>query len=118
MTLKSLVTPSLFSKKVKALPMILGSRKNFFPSARIGPITSSKGKSGLKKRLGEVSELWKVTEKNYGRKQKNFDFFSEKLTFSAKIGFFSCQNCLKTSYSKQNRPEKAIAKEFGALRGH
>ena len=52
--------------------MILGSKNFFFPSARIGPKTSSKGKLGLKKRLKQVSELYKASEKSYRRK----NFFS------------------------------------------
>ena len=56
--------------------MILGSKNFFFPSARIGPKTSSQGKLGPKKRFRQVSELQEVSEKSYGRKTKKtfFDF--------------------------------------------
>ena len=54
--------------------MILGSKNFFFPSARIGPKTSSKGKLGLKKRLKQVSELYEASEKSYRRKNFFFDF--------------------------------------------
>ena len=54
--------------------MISGSKKNFFPSAWIGLKTTSQGKSGPKKRLKEVSELYNVSEKSYERK-KIFSIF-------------------------------------------
>ena len=41
--------------------MISGSKKNFFPSAWIDLKTTSKGKSGPKKRFKEVSELYNVS---------------------------------------------------------
>ena len=54
--------------------MISGSKKNFFPSAWIDLKTTSKGKSGPKKRFKEVSELYNVSEKSYSQKSKNAFF--------------------------------------------
>ena len=52
--------------------MISGSKKNFFPSAWIGPKTTSEGKLSPKKRFRQVSELLEVSEKSYGRKTRIF----------------------------------------------
>ena len=61
---------------MKELGTFSGSKKNFFPSAWIGPKTSSKGELGLKKRFRWVSDLQEVTEKSYGLKKK-FSFFGD-----------------------------------------
>ena len=54
--------------------MISGSKKKFFPSAWIGPKTTSQGKSGPKKRFKEVSDLQEVCEKSYRQKSKKIFF--------------------------------------------
>ena len=111
------------SKLIKILqsnPAILSIFGSFFIFGQINLLVCSKS---LKTTKFDSTRKWKrlliiwVSEGSL-QKPKNikFSIFSEKLTFSAEIGFFSCQYCLKTS--RWNRPEKVIAKELRALRGH
>ena len=75
-------------------------------------------KTDKRKRLKKSLRLYEVTKKSYARKtRKFFNFFSEKLTFSAENDFFYCQNCLKLHILVKTE-KKAIAEVFDALRGH
>ena len=113
------------SKLIKILqsnPAILSIFGSFFIFGQINLLVCSKS---LKTTKFDSTRKWKrlliiwVSEgslqKVMAEKHKIFNFF-RKIDIFGRNWLFSCQYCLKTS--RWNRPEKVIAKELRALRGH